>query len=188
MAIRKGYRGKPRKPTRREFKMNQEIKAPEVRVLDEDKSQIGVMSLQEALQIAEDKGLDLIEIVPKAKPPVCQVISHKKYLYQQKKKEKEKQKKQKETQVQLKSMRFGANTEEHDYNFKLQKIRDFLEDNNKVQVFVLFKGRQMIHKDRGYKLLENIAEDIKDLGQVERRPKMAGNRLTMIVGPYKKDK
>ncbi len=190
MSIRKrGYRGKPRqKSERREFKMNKEIKATEVRVLDEDKSQIGIMSLDEALGLAEERGVDLVEIVPKAKPPVCQVISHKKYIYQQKKKEKEKQKKQKESQVQLKSMRFGVNTEEHDYNFKLDKIRAFLEDNNKVQIFVLFKGRQMIHKDRGYKLLENIEKDIKDLGSVQRRPKMAGNRLTMIVGPYKKDK
>ncbi|MFW5800177.1 MAG: translation initiation factor IF-3, partial [Spirochaetota bacterium] len=151
--------------------MNEEIKVPEVRVLDEDRSQVGVMPLQEALDLAGERGVDLIEIVPKAKPPVCQLIEYNKYLYQLKKREKEKQKKQKESQVQLKSMRLGVNTEEHDYNFKLDKIKDFLNNNNKVQVFVLFKGRQMIHKDRGYKLLDRIKEDIKDIGEIESKPR-----------------
>lgn len=165
--------------------MNLEINVPEVRLLDEDKSLIGVMPTKEALDMAKEKSVDLIEIVPKAKPPVCQLIPYNKYMYQLKKKEKQKQKKQKESQVQLKSMRLGVNTEAHDYNFKLDKIKDFLESNNKVQIFVMFKGRQMIHKDRGYKLLEDIKEDIKDIGEVESKPRMAGNRLIMVVVPKK---
>ncbi len=187
MAIKKrGYRGRPKQQeSRREFKMNEEITATEVRVLDEERSQVGVMSLGEALDRAKEEGLDLVEVVPKAKPPVCQIISYKKYMYQEKKKEKEKQKKQKESQVQIKSMRFGVNTEEHDYNFKLTKIKEFLEDNSKVQVFILFKGRQMMHRDRGYKLMDHIIEGVKDHGEIERPPKMAGNRLIMVISPKK---
>ncbi len=190
MAIRRrGHHGKSRshQPSEKKVKMNSEIKVPEVRLLDEDKSLIGVMPTKEALDMAYERNVDLIEIVPKAKPPVCQLIPYNKYMYQLKKKEKQKQKKQKEAQVQLKSMRLGVNTEAHDYNFKLDKIREFLESNNKVQIFVMFKGRQMIHKDRGYKLLEDIKEDIKDIGEVESKPRMAGNRLIMVVIPKKEN-
>lgn len=190
MAIRRRGRNNNKKSSveKRTVKINDEIQCSEVRLLDDDKSLIGVMSLKEAKDMAEERGTDLIEIVPKAKPPVCQLISYNKYAYQLKKREKEKLKKQKENQVQMKSMRLGVNTEEHDYNFKLKKIIEFLESNNKVQVFIIFKGRQMIYKDRGYKLLESIIDDVGEIGEVESRPKMAGNRLLMTIIPIKKDK
>lgn len=188
MAIRRRNQGNKNRYQHNEvkkFKMNGEITASTVRVLDDDKSLIGVMPLEEALALASEREVDLIEIVPKASPPVCQIISRNKYIYQLKKKEKQQQKKQKEAQVMLKSMRLGVNTESHDYNFKLNRIREFLKDNNRVQVFVIFKGRQLMHKDRGYKLLENIIKDIEDIAEVENRPKMAGNRLIMYLIPKK---
>ncbi len=192
MAIRKkgplGGGKQQQQPTEeiKKIRINEEILASEVRLIDEEKNQIGIVNLKEALSMADERGVDLLEIVPNGKPPVCQLISYEKYLYQLKKREKEKIKKQKETQVKIKSMKLGVNTEAHDYNFKLNKIKEFIvEENSKVQIFIIFKGRQLIHKERGFKLLETMAEDLKEVADVESKPRLTGSKMMMTIAPKK---
>ncbi len=133
--------------------------------------------------MAEERELDLVEIAPTAKPPVCKIIDYQRFLYEQKKKEKEK--KAKAAKVVVKEIRFGPNTDEHDYNFKLKHAQNFLEEGNKVKATVFFRGRTIIYKDRGRELLQKLAEDLEELGKVEKTPTMEGRRMTMIIAPKK---
>lgn len=143
-----------------------------------------VVSTDRAREIAEEEGLDLVEIAPNAKPPVCKVIDYKKFLYDQKKKQKElKNKQQKAT---LKEIRFGPNTDDHDFQFKLNHAKKFLEDGSKVKAYVFFKGRTIVFKERGEILLLKFASELEELGVVEQMPKLEGKRMIMIIQPKKK--
>lgn len=134
--------------------------------------------------MADEQELDLVEISPKADPPVCRIIDYQKFLYQQKKKQKEQ--KQKSVQVSVKEVRFGPNTDEHDYQFKLKHAEKFLNEGDKVKAFVFFKGRSILFKDKGEILLLRLAQDLEEVGKVEQMPKLEGKRMTMFLSPRKK--
>ncbi len=134
--------------------------------------------------MADEQELDLVEISPKADPPVCRIIDYQKFLYQQKKKQKEQ--KQKSVQVSVKEVRFGPNTDEHDYQFKLKHAEKFLKEGDKVKAFVFFKGRSILFKDKGEILLLRLAQDLEEIGKVEQMPKLEGKRMTMFLSPKKK--
>ncbi len=136
------------------------------------------------MKFAEDQELDLVEISPKADPPVCKIIDYKKFLYQQKKKQKEM--KAKAVKVIVKEIRFGPNTDEHDYNFKLKHAEKFLNEGAKVKAYVFFKGRSILFKDKGEILLLKFAQDLEELGKVEQMPRLEGKRMTMFITPKKK--
>ncbi len=131
--------------------------------------------------MADDYELDLVEISPTADPPVCKIIDYQKFLYQQKKKQKEL--KAKTLKIVVKELRFGPNTDDHDYNFKLKHAQKFLEDGAKVKAFVFFKGRSIIYSEKGEILLLRLAQDLEDLGKVEQMPKLEGKRMTMLIAP-----
>ncbi len=146
----------------------------------------GVMSLTEALKIADSLELDLVEISPKADPPVCRIVDYQKFLYQQKKKQKEL--KSKATRIVVKEIRFGPNTDEHDYQFKLKHALKFLEEGSKLKAFVFFKGRSILYKEKGEILLLKLAQDLEEVGKVEQLPKLEGKRMTMFMAPKVKKK
>lgn len=142
------------------------------------------MSIEEAIKLADELELDLVEISPKADPPVCKITDYQKFLYQQKKKQKEL--KAKATKIVVKEIRFGPQTDEHDYNFKLKHAEKFLEEGAKVKAFVFFKGRSIVFKEQGEILLLRFAQDLEELGKVEQLPKLEGKRMTMFISPKKK--
>ncbi len=144
----------------------------------------GIYSVEDARAMAEDLGLDLVEISPSADPPVCRIIDYKKFLYEQKKKQKEL--KAKQQTVEMKEIRFGPNTDEHDLNFKLKHARKFLEEGHKVKAFVFFRGRTIVFKERGEILLLKFAQELEDVGIVESMPKLEGKRMIMFIVPKKK--
>ena len=144
----------------------------------------GIFQIREALQIAEELGLDLVEISPNANPPVCKVIDYKKFLYEQKRKAKEM--KANAAKVVLKEIRFGPNTDEHDFNFKLKHAIKFLQEGNKVKADVFFKGRTILYKEKGEILLLRFAQELEDYGKVESLPKLEGKRMIMMISPKKK--
>ncbi len=144
----------------------------------------GIFSIKDALKIAEEQELDLVEISPKADPPVCKVIDYSKFLYEQKRKQKEM--KSKATKVILKEIRFGPNTDEHDYTFKKNHAIKFLEEGSKLKVYVFFKGRSILFKEQGEILLLRLAQELEDLGKVEQLPKLEGKRMIMLISPKKK--
>lgn len=155
-----------------------------VRVVGENIEIPEVMRIQDALILAEEAGLDLVEISPSADPPVCKVIDHSKFLYQQKKKQKEL--KAKQSKVVVKEIRFGPQTDEHDYNFKMKHAQKFLNDGAKVKAFVFFKGRSILFKEQGEILLLRFAQDLEEYGKVEQLPKLEGKRMTMFISSKKK--
>ena len=159
------------------------IRARSVRIVGDD-VEPGVFSIAEALKIAQDKELDFVEISPNADPPVCKIIDYNKFLYQQKKKQKEI--KAKAVKVVVKEIRFGPNTDEHDYNFKLKHAEKFLGEGAKVKAFVFFKGRSILFKDKGEILLLKFAQDLEEIGKVEQMPRLEGKRMTMFITPKKK--
>ncbi len=146
--------------------------------------EIGVYQTRAALKIAEEQGLDLVEISPKAIPPVCKIIDYKKFLYDQKKKQKEL--KSKASKVVIKEIRFGPQTDEHDYDFKKKHAEKFLKDGAKLKAFVFFKGRSIIFKEQGQILLLKLAQDLEEFGKVEQMPRLEGKRMTMFIAPKKK--
>lgn len=169
--------------------MNEQIRGPEVRVVkegsgDEENENYGVYPVEDALKMAEEKELDLVEISPKADPPVCKIIDYNKFLYEQKKKQKAL--KQKQGQSELKEVRFGPNTDEHDFQFKLEHARKFLSSGNKVKAYVFFKGRSIVFKDRGEYLLLRLANELEDVGVIESMPKLEGKRMIMMINPKSK--
>ncbi|MBM3404374.1 MAG: translation initiation factor IF-3 [Bacteroidetes bacterium] len=163
-------------------KINERIKAPVVRVVGEN-VQAGIYNLREALAIAENLGLDLVEISPTASPPVCKVIDYKKFLYELKKKQKEI--KAKSAKVVVKEIRLGPNTDEHDFNFKLNHAIKFLKEGAKVKVDVFFKGRSIIYKEKGELKLLEFAQELAEYGKVEQLPRLEGKRMIMIIAPKK---
>jgi translation initiation factor IF-3 len=165
-------------------KINEHITAQFVRLVGDNIDNIGIYSLRDALNIAKELELDLVEISPKAEPPVCKVIDYQKFLYQQKKKQKEI--KSNTQKVVTKEIRFGPNTDEHDYNFKLKHAQKFLEEGTKVKAFVFFKGRSILFKEQGEILLLRLAQDLEEYGKVEQLPKLEGKRMTIFISPLKK--
>lgn len=146
----------------------------------------GVYTTSQALKMAEDQGLDLVEITAKADPPVCRIVDYKKFLYDQKKKQKEI--KSKAVKVVIKEIRFGPNTDEHDFNFKLKHAQKFLQEGSKVKAYVFFKGRTILFKDKGEILLLKFATALEEYGKVEQMPKMEGKRMIMFIAPIAKKK
>jgi translation initiation factor IF-3 len=159
------------------------VGVPEVRLVGDNVEQ-GIYPIQQAQRIAEDLGLDLVEISATASPPVCRVIEYKKFLYDLKKKQKEI--KAKQATVEMKEIRFGPNTDEHDLNFKLKHARKFIEEGHKVKAFVFFRGRTIVFKERGEILLLKFAQEMEDVAIVEQMPKLEGKRMTMFLIPKKK--
>ena len=178
---RKPYRGRVRKEN--PHNINQFITARQVRVVGEN-VEPAVMSTSAALELANELDLDLVEISPKADPPVCKVIDYKKFVYDQKKKQKAI--KQKAQKIIIKEIRFGPNTGEHDFDFKLKHAQKFLQEGAKVKAFVFFRGRTIIFKEKGEILLLKFAQAIEEYGVVEQMPKLEGKRMTMFIAPKKK--
>ncbi len=145
---------------------------------------MGVYPTQKAMEMAEEQGLDLVEISPKADPPVCKVIDYKKFLYEQKKRDKAM--KAKATKVIVKEIRFGPNTDDHDYDFKKKHAEKFLSEGAKLKAYVFFKGRSIVYKDKGEILLLRLATDLEDFGKVEQMPRLEGKRMTMFLAPKAK--
>ncbi|MEC8536118.1 MAG: translation initiation factor IF-3 [Bacteroidota bacterium] len=164
-------------------RINRKITTEELRLVG-DNVEIGVYKLSQALAIANDQNLDLVEISPKAVPPVCKVMDYKKFLYEQKKREKAL--KSKAAKVVVKEIRFGPNTDDHDYNFKKKHAEKFLNEGAKLKAFVFFKGRSIIFKEQGQILLLRLAQDLEKLGKVEQMPKLEGKRMIMFIAPIKK--
>ncbi len=163
-----------------EHRINEKIRVPEVRLVGENIT-IGVYTTQEALKIAREQELDLVEISPNAAPPVCKVIDYKKFLYEKKKKEKEMKANSKQSEV--KEVRFTPSTDEHDFNFKAKHAEGFLKDGNKVKAYVQFKGRAIMFKERGELVLLKFAERLSDFGQPETLPKLEGKRMYLLLTP-----
>ena len=164
--------------------MNSDIKAPQVRVIGADGEQAGILSIADAMRLAEDAELDLVEISPNVDPPVCRVMDFGKFLYEDSKRKAAARKNQKQTQV--KEIKFRPGTDIGDYNIKLRKLREFLDDGDKTKVTIRFRGREMAHKDLGIALLKRIESDLEDVGGVEQFPKLEGRQMVMVLGPLKK--
>src|SRR5215204_1514358 len=175
-----GFRGRfvPRKEA--EHRINNFIRVPQVRLVGEN-VEVGVYNTQDALRMAQDQQLDVVEISPQADPPVCKIIDYNKFLYDKKKKEKEMKAKAKTTE--MKEIRFTPNTDDHDFDFKSKHAENFLKDGNKVKAYVQFKGRAIQFKDRGELLLLKFADRLKDFGQLESMPKLEGKRMLAIFTP-----
>jgi translation initiation factor IF-3 len=171
------------KQVQNEHRLNNEITAPEVRVIGED-VEPGIYPLAQALKMAQAKEVDLVEISPNAVPPVCRIIDYKKFLYEKKKKDKEQKAKAKQSEV--KEIRFTPNTDEHDFDFKAKHAEKFLQDGNKVKCYVQFKGRAIMFQERGELLLLKFAERLAEFGALESMPKMEGRRMLAMFSPKKK--
>lgn len=163
-------------------RINEQIRAREVRVVGDNVEQ-GIYTIQEARRMAQQQDLDLVEISPNADPPVCKILDYQKFLYQQKKKAKE----QKANQVKttLKEIRFGPQTDDHDYSFKLRHAISFLQEGSKVRAYVFFRGRSIVFKDQGKLLLLRFANDLEDYARVDQLPKLEGKRMSMLFSPKK---
>lgn len=152
-----------------------------MRVIDPDGAQLGIMSPEEALEKARGLGLDLVEIAPTAKPPVCRIMDYGKYRYEQSKKAREAKKKQ--TVIQIKEIKLRPKTDEHDFQFKARHVDRFLRSGNKAKITMMFRGREMVHTELGRRLLDRLADVLKDVGQVEQSPKLEGRNMTMVLTP-----
>ena len=168
--------------SKEQYRINERIRVREVRLVGDNVEQ-GVYPTSQALKIAEDQGLDLVEISPTAAPPVCRVIDYQKFLYQQKKRQKEQ--KAKSVKVVVKEIRFGPQTDDHDYAFKLKHAKGFLEEGAKVKAYVFFKGRSILFKEQGEVLLLRFANDLEDYGRVEQMPLLEGKRMIIVLTPKK---
>ena len=166
-----------------QHRINEKIMAREIRLIMDGAEPI-VISTAEAMKMAEEQDVDLVEISPNATPPVCKLMDYRKFLYNQKRKEKEL--KAKQSKVELKEIRFGPNTDEHDFNFKLAHARKFLEQGNKLKAYVFFRGRTIVFKDRGEILLLKFVTELEDIGTVEQLPKLEGKRMIIMINPKKK--
>ena len=165
-----------------QYRINERIRVREVRLVGDNVEQ-GVFPTSQALRIAEDLGLDLVEISPNAAPPVCKVTDYQKFLYQQKKRQKEQ--KAKSVKVVVKEIRFGPQTDDHDFNFKLKHAKGFLEEGSKLKAYVFFKGRSILFKEQGEVLLLRFATELEDYGKVDQLPALEGKRMIMMMSPKK---
>ncbi|SLN57544.1 Translation initiation factor IF-3 [Aquimixticola soesokkakensis] len=164
--------------------MNDRIRCPEVRLIGAEGENVGVVTPARALAMAEEAGLDLVEISPNAAPPVCKIMDFGKFKYEQQKRESEARKKQKT--IEIKEIKFRPGTDTHDYDVKMRSVFKFLDEGDKVKITLRFRGREMAHQDLGRQLLERVSEDVKDIGKVENMPKMEGRQMVMMIGPLQK--
>ncbi|WP_396188861.1 translation initiation factor IF-3 [Flavobacterium sp.] len=183
MRNNRGYQ--PRVEKKDAHRINNNIRVPEVRLVG-DNVEPGIFKTSEALKMADELELDLVEISPNAEPPVCKIIDYGKFLYEQKRRDKEL--KAKSTQITVKEIRFGPQTDEHDYEFKKKNAVKFLQDGAKLKAFVFFKGRSIIYKEQGQILLLRLAQDLEEFGKVEALPVLEGKRMIMYIAPKKKGK
>ncbi|MBS4040654.1 MAG: translation initiation factor IF-3 [Flavobacteriales bacterium] len=181
--MRNNHRNAPREPKKDAHRTNQGIRTPEVRLVG-DNVEPGIYKITEALRLAQELEVDLVEISPNAEPPVCKLMDYGKFLYQQKKREKEL--KAKSSQIVVKEIRFGPQTDEHDYEFKKKNAVKFLSEGAKLKAFVFFKGRSIIYKEQGQILLLRLAQDLEEYGKVESMPVLEGKRMIMFIAPKKK--
>ncbi|WP_208351515.1 translation initiation factor IF-3 [Pseudaestuariivita rosea] len=165
-------------------RVNERIRAPEIRLIGAEGENVGVVTPEKAMQMADEAGLDLVEISPNATPPVCKIMDFGKFKYEQQKRESEARKKQKT--IEVKEVKFRPNTDTHDYDVKMRNVFRFLENGDKVKITLRFRGREMAHQNLGRELLERVAEDTKDHGKVENMPKMEGRQMIMMIGPLPK--
>lgn len=165
-----------------QHRINERIRVPEVRLVGDNVEQ-GIYPTKQALSIAEEQGLDLVEISPTAEPPVCRIIDYQKFLYQQRKKQKEQR--AKSVKIVVKEIRFGPQTDDHDYNFKLKHAKSFLEDGAKVKAYVFFRGRSILFKEQGELLLLRFANDLEEYARVEQLPVLEGKRMIIMLAPKK---
>jgi len=176
----------PQKPRRdqnkQQHRINEQIRCREVRIVGDD-VESEVLPTREAIQLAQQKGVDLVEISPNAVPPVCRLINYSKFLYQQKKRQKEL--KAKQVKIEVKEIRFGPQTDEHDYNFKLKHAKEFLSEGDKVKAYVFFRGRSILFKEQGEVLLLRFANDLEEYGKVEQMPVLEGKRMILFIAPKK---
>jgi translation initiation factor IF-3 len=161
--------------------INEKIRAKEVRLIDEDGSMLGIVQTYDALRMAREKELDLVEVSPKAVPPVARIMDYGKFKYETAKKAAEARKKQ--TVIQVKEMKLGLKIEEHDLQFKLKHLRGFLEEGDKIKLTIMFRGREVLHRDKGEQLAVKVIEALKDVGDVEQRPKFDGRNIIIVFGP-----
>lgn len=165
-----------------QYRVNEQIRVNEVRIVGDDIESM-VLPTSKALRMAEEKGVDLVEISPTANPPVCRLIEYSKFIYQQKKRQKEQ--KAKQVKIDVKEIRFGPQTDDHDYNFKLKHAISFLQDGDKVKAYVFFKGRSILFKEQGEILLLRFAKDLEEYGKLDMMPVLEGKRMTVMVSPKK---
>lgn len=170
----------------KDFRINEEIRAREVRVVDNEGNQLGIMSGRDALRLAEERQLDLVEIAPQAKPPVCRIMDFGKYKYEQSKRDKEAKKKQRI--ISVKEIKMRPNIEDHDFQVKARNAVRFLKDGDKVKASIMFRGREIVHTKLGQQLLIRLAEEIKEFATVERQPKLEGKNMIMILAPKQDSK
>ena len=161
--------------------INHRIRASQVRLIGVDGTQLGIVPLEEALTRAEEERLDLVEVAPKATPPVCKIMDYGKYKYMQSKKLQEAKKKQ--STIQVKEVKIRPKTEEHDYQFKLRHIKRFIDEKNKAKITIMFRGREIAHSELGLRVLERIIEDTEEIAVVEQQPKLEGRNMIMILAP-----
>ncbi|MEM9779832.1 MAG: translation initiation factor IF-3 [Pseudomonadota bacterium] len=164
-------------------RVNRRIRSTEIRLIGAEGENLGVQTPNRAMELAEDAGLDLVEISPNANPPVCKIMDFGKFKYEQQKKESEARKKQKI--IEVKEVKFRPNTDTHDYDVKMRNVTKFLGNGDKVKVTLRFRGREMAHQDLGRRLLERVADDTVDLGKIETMPKMEGRQMVMMINPLK---
>ena len=164
--------------------MNERIRSPEIRLIGAEGENVGVVTPDRGMQLAQEAGLDLVEISPNATPPVVKIMDFGKFKYEQQKRESEARKKQKI--IEVKEVKFRPNTDTHDYEVKMRNVYKFLENGDKVKVTLRFRGREMAHQNLGRELLERVAEDTKEFGKVENMPKMEGRQMVMMIGPNPK--
>ncbi len=181
-----GGRGRNIRSKTKRVNINDEIRANEVRVVDEDGKMLGVMKINKALFMAQERKLDLIEIAPAAKPPVCKIMDYGKYQYEMQKKEKHQRKKQQ--QQQMKEIRFKWRTATHDFNFKVKHARNFIEEGNKVKATVMFRGREITHQEIGRELLDRFIEALEDIAKVDQKITSEGRFMSVIMAPDKSKK
>ncbi len=162
-------------------RVNQQIRISPVRVIDPEGEQIGILSIEQALEAAEERGLDLVEVAPMARPPVCRIMDYGKFRYEEQRKARDARKKQ--HRVDLKEVKMRPGIEDHDFDFKKRHARRFLEEGHKVKVTMMFRGRQMAHPEIGREVLSRLAAEVADLGKVESHPSMEGRSMTMVLAP-----
>ncbi|MDT3680744.1 MAG: translation initiation factor IF-3 [Burkholderiaceae bacterium] len=170
--------------TERPHRINGEINVPELRLVGIDNEPIGIVSLRDALRMAEDAEVDLVEIAPQARPPVARLMDYGKFKYQEQKRQHEARAKQKI--IQVKEVKFRPGTDEGDYQVKLRNLRRFLEEGDKAKITLRFRGREMAHQEFGVRLLERVRNDVEDLAQVEQMPRLEGRQMIMVISPKRK--
>ncbi len=181
MAVPRRFDRRP--PERDQTRINERIRVPEVRVIDDEGNQVGVMKTPDALKFAQERDLDLVEVAPEAKPPVCRVLDYSKYKYEQAQKVKQARKHQQ--QITVREIKFRPKIAEHDYDTKKHHVERFLRHKDKVKITIMFRGREVTHPERGVMILDRLAEELAELGVVEQRPTQDGRNMTMMLAPSK---